>query len=405
MKILHILRRFSFEEWGGTENVVWNYSLTLAKKGIQSDIVTTQALSSISEEYRDDIKIMRLPYIYPNFPMTAKRKAILDKKGGNPIVFGLKKIIKAKSYDCIHLHTAGRFGARVVKLANKYNIPYVMSFHGGYYDVPINELNEMLLPLKHTFPYGGILDRIFKWRTDLLNRAAALICVGENEVANMQQKYPQKKVSYLPNSVDFELFNTQVINYDIKKEFNIPADRFLILNISRIDYQKNQLLLLELLREQKDCHLLLIGPVTSASYYEKIKSKIKEYKLDNQVTIIPGATPASPLMIDAYQSCDCFILPSLHEPFGIVVLEAWASAVAPVLASRVGGLNYLVKDKLNGLKFDSNNLQSLKEAFEKLNNKKLCQKLIQNGKNEAENIYSHDAIVNKLIGIYKSVQR
>ena len=47
MKIAHVVRRFTFQEWGGTENVVWNSALTLKKLGVESEILATSALDKI----------------------------------------------------------------------------------------------------------------------------------------------------------------------------------------------------------------------------------------------------------------------------------------------------------------------------------------------------------------------
>ena len=45
------------------------------------------------------------------------------------------------------------------------------------------------------------------------------------------------------------------------------------------------------------------------------------------------------------------MLPSLHEPFGIVALEAWAAGL-PVVAARVGGLPDFIVHERNGLLFN-----------------------------------------------------
>ncbi|WP_075087103.1 glycosyltransferase family 4 protein [Verrucomicrobium spinosum] len=73
--------------------------------------------------------------------------------------------------------------------------------------------------------------------------------------------------------------------------------------------------------------------------------------LADRVILLPGLRNDDRALPDAYAACDAFVLPSRHEPFGIVVLEAW-SASRPVIASRVGGLVGLVKDECNGLCFD-----------------------------------------------------
>jgi glycosyltransferase involved in cell wall biosynthesis len=52
-------------------------------------------------------------------------------------------------------------------------------------------------------------------------------------------------------------------------------------------------------------------------------------------------------VIRCMRAADVFVLPSLVESFGIVLLEAMGCGL-PVVASRVMGIPYLVEDGLNG---------------------------------------------------------
>ncbi len=59
-----------------------------------------------------------------------------------------------------------------------------------------------------------------------------------------------------------------------------------------------------------------------------------------------------------YAAADVVVLPSFYESFGLVALEAMASGAA-VLASKVGGLRFLVDDGKTGLLFASRNRKQL----------------------------------------------
>ena len=103
MKIAHIVRRFSFDEWGGTESVVWHIARQQKSQGLMPEILCTAALDKVGCEVVDGITIKRFPYFYPYFPMPAKDRLALDKKGGNPFSLSLLKALKNGNYDIFHI--------------------------------------------------------------------------------------------------------------------------------------------------------------------------------------------------------------------------------------------------------------------------------------------------------------
>jgi len=348
-----ILRRFSFDEWGGTETVVWNSSKELLSKGYDTEILCTKALCNTSEEIVENLPIKRFDYYYPYINLDLSKKRILDKKGGNPYSKELYKYLLQKpDLDIIHCHTMQRLANTVRRVAQKGDIPYVISFHGGFFEVPKSEIDKMMKPLKNTINYGKILDVIYK-NNRFLDDADGIICVGYNEYLATRNKFPDKEVEYIPNAVDIDKFN-EIESNDFRLKHKISSEAELLLCVSRIDYQKNQVRIIDLHNELKkkneNIHTLLIGPVTSKEYLNQIQEKINEYNLADEVTIIKGLAPDDPTLAKAFLAADYFILPSIHEPFGIVALEAWASKL-PVIAHHVGGLQKLISDGETGLFF------------------------------------------------------
>ncbi len=405
MKTAQILRRFAFDEWGGTETVVWNTSRALCRQGIGAEILATSALARPGSELCEGIAIQRFPYCYPYFPMGRERRLTLDKKGGNPVVPQLAGALRRGGYDLLHLHTGGRMGQMAAQAARRLGIPYVMSFHGGCYDVPQAELEEMLRPLRGTLRYGGILDRLFGWRRDLMAGAAGLLCVGANELQPLRERYPDKNILFLPNGVDPDKFSGAVP--DIRQSWNIPAARRLWLCVSRIDYQKDQKFLVRSLRPAmasgEDVHLLLIGPVSAPQYAAELRELIRSEGVEDRVTLIPGLEAEDPLLRGAFRAADVFVLASQHEPFGIVVLEAW-SAGLPVVTSKVGGLGHLVGDGVNGLQFAPGDQEAFLAAVTRLREEAgLGERLGAEGRQTVLREYTWDIISGRLVRFYEEI--
>ena len=396
MKIAHIVRRFTFSEWGGTESVVWNIALQQKAQGLTPEILCTAALDKVGVEVVNGITIRRYPYVYPYFPMPEKDRLVLDKKGGNPLAFQLMNALKQGGYDIFHIHAGGRIAQYSVALGRKRQIPCIMSLHGGSCVIPPQEMELMLKPLKHKFSYGGIVDRIFRTRFTPESQMDMLLSLSQAETAALQQKFPQVKVRTFPNGI---LHRELPEAGDFRKKYHIPEDKKVILCISRIDYQKNQKILLELLKQKSDTHLLLIGPVTAQWYLDELKSLSEELKVNERLTIIPGLAPDDPELLQALKTAYCFVLPSHHEPFGIVALEA-LDAGLPLIASAVGGLKDFLSDGKNALLFEDGNAAELCDAFGKLESVK--DKLIENGRNTAQE-YSWHTLAETLTSIYREL--
>ena len=396
MKIAHIVRRFTFSEWGGTESVVWHIAKQQKAQGLQPEILCTAALDKVGMEVVDGITIRRFSYLYPYFPMPVRDKLALDKKGGNPYSPRLINTLKNGCYDIFHIHTGGRLANTALRVAKKLAVPTLMTLHGGSCAIPEQEITLMLKPLKHKFSYGGIIDRLLQLRKAPESQADVLLALSREEVEKLKKRYPEKQVELFPNGI---LHRELPDVGDFRKKHQIPEEKKLILCISRIDYQKNQKILLELLKKYDDTHLLLIGPVTAQWYLDEILTEAENADTKKRLTIIPGLPPDSIELLKALKTAYCFILPSRHEPFGIAALEA-LDAEVPLIASAVGGLKDFLVDGKNALLFEDNNAASLLEAYNKI--ELLRNDLIANGTTTAQE-YNWQNIAEKLTDLYRGL--
>ena len=407
LKVAHVVRRFAFEEWGGTETVVWNTAKHLKACGIESVICATKACSAAGDEVREDIPIRRFDYFYPYWPLSACARRALDKKGGNPVSAPLTRALRGGGWDLIHIHCGGRIAQTAILEAHRLGIPAVISFHGGCMDIPEQEMREMLRPTRRTLRYGALLDILAGRRFDVAAAADALICVGANEEKLLREKYPDRKILYLPNGIDAERFSRQV-DLDLRKKYLIPEKRLLLVCIARIDYQKNQQALLRataLLRDRGvDACAVLIGPVSAEWYAGEMRETIKSLGLADRVLWLPGVSADDDLLPAALHAADFFVLPSCHEPFGIAVLEAWAAGV-PVIASRVGGLKHLIREGENGRFCDPGDPGTIADAVESgLRDPEGTRRMVLRAEKEACETYSWRNITGVLADFYRKVE-
>ena len=151
---------------------------------------------------------------------------------------------------------------------------------------------------------------------------------------------------------------------------------------------------------------MLIGAPTAEWYTEKLREKIRLMNLTDRVTMINGVPPDSALLPAAYHAASAFLLPSLHEPFGIVVLEAW-SAGTPVIASPVGGLKTLIREGETGFFAPPEGapdqwasiIRQLDEDAE------LRGRITAAADEEVREKYSWDVMTDRLLDFYQEVQR
>ncbi len=338
MKIAHVLRRLVFGEWGGTEQVVWNLSKAQRAAGHEVRLFATDALCKTPREVREGLEIVRFPCVYPWWPMGRKLKAKLDKKGGNPFVPGLGRAVREWGAEVVHCHAMGRMAELCIRTAEAAGSKCVVSLHGGASNVPEAEARELRAPTRGRVPWGKAVETALGWKRRVPEGADGIVCVGEDEYEFWRGRHPH--VLWLPNGVDTNVFSGGI---PVFRNFGIPGrggDLFKVLCVARIDRQKGQMALVEALGRREKLAVRLVGPVTQPDYLEEMQARAKELGAEGRLEVVGALPPGSAELVGEYKRADAFVLPSRHEPFGIAVLEAWASGL-PVIASHVGGMGAL----------------------------------------------------------------
>ena len=356
MRIAHVLRRLSFDDWGGTEQVVWNIAKAQKEAGHEVRLFATTALwRGLDDDRRegrdrrdgslevvDGIEIVRFRPIYPWWPMPQALVDELDRKGGNPFVPGLGKALLDWKPDVIHCHAMARIAELCLRTAQKLTTPNsqlsaktVVSLHGGGANIPGEEAKSLMAPTRGRLPWGKAIDILMGWTRRVPEDVDGIVCVGEDEAEKYRGRHDH--VMYLPNGVDCRLFEGMARESLAPL---MPKTSLSLLCVARIDRQKNQMMLVEWLARNPQATVRLVGPVTQPDYRAEIEARAEQLGVSGRLSFAGALKPASAELLGEYANADVFVLPSRHEPFGIVVLEAWAAGL-PVVASDIGGLGRL----------------------------------------------------------------
>jgi glycosyltransferase involved in cell wall biosynthesis len=181
----------------------------------------------------------------------------------------------------------------------------------------------------------------------LLFRIPACFFPGGTRQAAYFRRYgvPQSRIRIRQMSVDVRTIMAEVDRDRGGREdvsINISGVRFLY--VGRLEPYKGIKDLLEAFMslnvDARNCQLILVGDGSLRSLVQGAANS------DSRVKYL-GRLSGSQL-IHAYGNADVFILPSHFEPWGLVVNEAMAASLALIVTSRVGCVDDLVRDGVNG---------------------------------------------------------
>ncbi len=320
----------------------------------------------------------------------------IDEFVGNVLAYQQKT---KTTYDLIHANywLSGLVG---LKLKQKWSanrrIPLIQTFH------TLARVKEQFMDNLHE-PKERISAE-----TTLVNQADHILAFTPDERTHLKHLYQaeEEKITLIPPGVDTNRFKP-IPQAEAKTHLGISQNQQLLLFIGRLDPIKGIETLLQALADLEracDCHevcLAVIGGDEASNDYEtKIKQLTKDLGV-HEVTTFLGSREQKVLPY-YYSAAEMTIVPSSHESFGLVALESLACGT-PVIASKVGGLQYLIQDQQTGILVESAQPQKLTQAiFTLLTNDSLRQKLGQSAHLAAQT-YSWNKITPQILKLYKTL--
>jgi glycosyltransferase involved in cell wall biosynthesis len=230
--------------------------------------------------------------------------------------------------DLMHAHVAYPGGWAAMHLSRELGVPYVTTEHMGPFPLPV---------------YARADGRLPEWIREPHARAAARIAVSP-ALADAFERHGLPRPELVPNLVDERLLRADTAG---------DPSHFTFFTLCHMVRTKGVLDLLagvagllprldEASRARVRFRIAGTGPDLPA-----FKAEATRLGLDGHVTWIDRYLSREESARE-FERCDCFVLPSHHESFGIVYIEAMAAG-RPSIATRCGGPESILDDSTGAL--------------------------------------------------------
>lgn len=302
---------------GGVEAVVMNYYRNIDRDKIQFDFICDEDSTNIPFEEIEKLggKVILIP---------PYQKVLKYHKE-------LKKVLKEGNYKIVHSHinTLSVFSLFAAKCAG---VPVRIAHSHSTTNQKEKKKNLIKQVLR---PFSKLFATDYMCCSELAGRWL----FGDRE-------YDKGKVYLLNNAIDIEKFEyNEQIRKRKREELGIRDSTLVLGHVGRFVEQKNHMFLIDIFsqvhKENEDTILLLIG---QGPLQSQIKDKVKSLKLEKFVKFLGQRDDVNEL----YQTFDIFLLPSLYEGLGMVLIEAQcagcyciASTEVPKIAKVTNNLNFI----------------------------------------------------------------
>lgn len=299
----------------------------------------------------------------------------------------IKKLIEINKYDMIHVHTP--IASFITRMASRnIDLKKVYTAHGFHFYNGSSIINWGIY-----YPLEKIAA---KW-TD------AIITINNEDYLLAKQKFNHENSKiYKINGigVDLSKYSNKANDLNSFKEvLGLKEDDFIITVIAELIKRKNHKQIIDTIKVLKDKYpnikLLLVG---DGELSEQLREYINKNGLENNISMLGFRKDVDEII----SISDVVGLFSFQEGLPRNLMEAM-SIGKPIICTNIRGNNDLVKNDVNGILVNINDIKGTKEAVLKLyNNRELSNKFSENGKKEVKK-YDIENVLKSMNDIYSEV--
>ena len=300
----------------GVTNVVANYRTELEKKDWNCAIVAPsygkKSDKQGEEEYCGEV--------FHNRSLAVPFLSFRNSTPGTDVK--LKKYLDELKPDILHSHSPFAICAYFVRYAKKRGIPVVFTFHTKFKD-------EFLRVTRSRFITYIMMKAIMR----NVNKVKYVWAVSNSSAKTLREYGYKGEIKVMRNGTDMAVSSaeeTARLASEIEKEYGISPDERILLYTGRVVSVKNLkfsfAIIAELKRRGLRCRFFVVG---GGDELEAHKKTVEKMGLADAI-IFTGYIGDREKLRAFYARADLFLLPSVFDTFGLVLLEA-ASCRTPSL--------------------------------------------------------------------------
>ena len=262
------------------------------------------------------------------------------------LISPLKRIRKDFDFDIIDTHFSYPEGLGAVLLARFFNRPVTITLRGTI--VPLSKYFLRRIQIIYALCKA---TKVFSVSNSLKEKAVSL-------------GIESSKILPIPNGVDMEKF-FPVPKDEARQELGLPLDRKIIISVGGLVKRKGFHRVLAVLPEVTEkykevLYVIVGGPTVEGDLGSELKKQVKELNLDDHVRFT-GTLPYDKVR-KWLNAADIFCLATSNEGWANVFFEAMACG-KPVVTTKVGGNEEVVKSADYGILVDLDDQKQLKDAI------------------------------------------
>lgn len=370
IKILHIQQSISF---GGVERTRLSLAKHLNRSLFEQKLICTSHRGDLITEIREEgVEVYEIGNLKSPFQWSQHKK--------------VQKIIETYKPDIIH----GAVFEGVTMAA----------INGWKKNVPVIIIEETSDPKNRSWK-GNLLMKIF---SKLAHRVIGVSQGVTEEYLKGKLNVLPTKVVLINNGVALPRIVEEIELQKAKKSLGINEHDFIIGSTGRMlmDSHKRFSDLIQSFAKfalgKNNVKLLLVGDGPEKANYESL---VRELNIKEKV-IFTGYQSDVTLY---YKIMNVFSLVSAREAFGLVLAEAMLNKL-PVVATKVGGMKYIVDDGKTGFLVNPYEIDEIADKFEKLyNDKEICQFFGDNGLQKALSEYTEESYTKRIEKLYLDLKK